>query len=88
MWTISVILLAIKGETYEGDYDYFMLESQGNPKFYSYKCSKQDGYPHLYSPVISRLGELYLIRAEASAKLGNYTKALADLNTVPYPFLT
>ena len=74
--------ISYKGETYEGDYDYFMLESQGNPKFYSYKCSKQDGYPHLYSPVISRLGELYLIRAEASAKLGNYTKALADLNTV------
>ena len=71
-----------KGKTYVGDYDYLMLESQGNPKFYSYKCSKQEGYPHLYSPVISRLGELYLIRAEASAKLGNYTKALADLNTV------
>lgn len=74
--------ISYKGKTYVGDYDYLMLESQGNPKFYSYKCSKQEGYPHLYSPVISRLGELYLIRAEASAKLGNYTKALADLNTV------
>lgn len=80
--------ISYKGETYEGDYDYFMLESQGNPKFYSYKCSKQDGYPHLYSPVISRLGELYLIRAEASAKLGNYTKALADFEYRSYPFLT
>lgn len=70
------------GKTYVGDYDYYMLESQGNPKFFSYKCSKQDGYPHLYSPIISRLGEIYLIRAEASAKLGNYPKALSDLNTI------
>lgn len=70
------------GKTYVGDYDSYMLESQGNPKFFSYKCSKQEGYPHLYSPIISRLGEIYLIRAEASAKMGNYPKALSDLNTV------
>lgn len=74
--------IAYEGKTYVGDYDYYMLESQGNPKFFSYKCSKQEGYPHLYSPIISRLGEMYLIRAEASAKLGNYPKALSDLNTV------
>ena len=71
-----------KGETYTGDYDYIMLESQGNPKFFSYKCSKEEGYPHLYSPVISRLGEIYLIRAEAEAKMGNYGDALNDLNTI------
>ncbi len=70
------------GKKYEGDYDYLMLESQGNPKFFSYKCSKQDGYPHLYSPIISRLGEIYLIRAEASAKLNDYKGALSDLNEV------
>lgn len=74
--------IVYEGKTYVGDYDYYMLESQGNPKFFSYKCSKQDGYPHLYSPIISRLGEIYLIRAEASAKLGNYPKALSDLNVV------
>ena len=70
------------GKTYEGDYDYMMLESQGHPKFFSYKCSMQEGYPHLYSPLVSRLGEMYLIRAEASAKLGNYSAALQDLNTI------
>lgn len=74
--------IVYEGKTYVGDYDYYMLESQGNPKFFSYKCSKQDGYPHLYSPIISRLGEIYLIRAEANAKLGNYPKALSDLNTI------
>ena len=37
---------------------------------------------HLHSPVISRLGEIYLNRAEAYAKLGNYSAALEDLNTI------
>lgn len=74
--------ITYEGHEYEGDYDYLMLESQGNPKFFSYKCSKQDGFPHLYSPIISRLGEIYLIRAEASAKLGNLPAALNDLNEV------
>ena len=59
-----------------------MLESQGHPKFFSYKVSMQEGYPHLYSPLISRLGEMYLIRAEASAKLGNYEAAKNDLNVI------
>ena len=70
------------GKTYEGDYDYQMQESQGHPKFFSYKCSMQEGYPHLYSPLVSRLGEMYLIRAEAEAKLGRYADALEDLNVI------
>ena len=38
---------------------------------------------HLHSPIISRLSEIYLNRgAEAYAKLGNYSAALADLNTI------
>ncbi len=32
--------------------------------------------------MISRLGEIYLNRAEAYAKLGQYGNALADLNTI------
>ncbi len=36
----------------------------------------------MHSPVISRLGEIYLNRAEANAKLGNYGAALNDLNTI------
>ena len=75
-------LTSIDGKTYEGDYDYQMQESQGHPKFFSYKCSMQEGYPHLYSPLVSRLGEMYLIRAEAEAKLGRYADALEDLNVI------
>ena len=37
---------------------------------------------HLHSPIISRLGEIYLNRAEAYAKLGQYSQALTDLNTI------
>ena len=36
----------------------------------------------LHSPVISRLAEIYLNRAEAYAKLGLYDEARADLNLV------
>lgn len=71
-----------EGHTYIGDDDYEMLFNQGYPCFYIYKCSLQEGYIHLYSPVISRLGELYLIRAEANAKLGRYGEALSDLNEI------
>ena len=70
------------GKSYTGDYEYYMLDSQGNPKFFSYKCSMQEQTVHLHSPIVARLGEMYLIRAEASAKLGNYNQALQDLNTV------
>ena len=59
-----------------------MNTSQGHPKFFNYKCSLQEGYTQLYSPIISRLAEVYLIRSEANAKLGKYSDALKDLNTV------
>ena len=51
--------------------------------FYIVKCSRENGDPtHLHSPIISRLGEVYLNRAEAYAKLGRYGEALTDLNTI------
>lgn len=52
----------------------------GYPKYYILKCSGQEGQGHLWSPVISRLAEIYLIRAEANAKLGNNQAALDDVN--------
>lgn len=46
------------------------------------KCSYQEQRRHLYSTVISRLAEMYLIRAEVSAELGNIQAALDDVNVL------
>lgn len=75
------------GNTYEGLVDYFISPQEGYPKFYIMKCSDEGtasgtASSHLYSPLISRLGEIYLNRAEAYAKLGQYGSALADLNKI------
>lgn len=77
MYTITY-----KGETCTGMLDYFISTNRGYPQFYIVKCSREGEDSHLHSPVISRLGEIYLNRAEAYAKLGNYSKALEDLNTI------
>ena len=37
---------------------------------------------HLYSPIISRLAEMYLIRAEVNAKQGNIAGTLEDINLI------
>ena len=56
---------------------------QGYPKYFVIKCSNQEGQPQLFSPVISRLAEMYLNRAEARAKIGSNTSgALEDLNLI------
>jgi len=50
--------------------------------FYITKFSFQDGDPNLASPVMFRLAEMYLNRAEANAKLGNDAAALDDVNEI------
>lgn len=70
------------GNTYQGVIDDFISLNRVYPMFYIVKCSREGEDSQLHSPVISRLGEVYLNRAEAYAKLGNYGKALADLNTI------
>ena len=50
--------------------------------YYITKFSFQDGDPNLSSPVMFRLAEMYLNRAEAYAKQGNETNALADVNEI------
>lgn len=70
------------GKTYTGVLDYFISTNRGYPQFYIVKCSREGEDSHLHSPVISRLGEIYLNRAEAYAKLGNYAAALKDLNVI------
>ncbi|MHA7111582.1 RagB/SusD family nutrient uptake outer membrane protein [Sunxiuqinia elliptica] len=70
------------GNTYTGVLDYEMRLNRAYPMFYITKASLEGEESHLHSPVISRLGEVYLNRAEAQAKLGNYPGALEDLNTI------
>lgn len=70
------------GKTYTGVLDYFISLNRVYPQFYITKCSREGEDSHLHSPVISRLGEIYMNRAEAYAKLGQYENALKDLNTI------
>lgn len=70
------------GETYTGVIDYQMTLNRVYPEFYIVKCSREGEDSHLYSPLISRLGEIYLNRAEAYAKLGRYSESLSDLNVI------
>ena len=70
------------GNTYTGVLDYYISLNRAYPQFYITKCSREGEDTHLHSPVISRLGEIYLNRAEAYAKLGDYGAALSDLNMI------
>lgn len=70
------------GKEYEGVLDYKIALNRAYPMFYITKCSREGENSHLHSPVIARLGEIYLNRAEALAKLGRYADALTDLNLI------
>ena len=56
--------------------------------FYITKCSREDGLEshglesQLHSPIISRLDEMYLNRAEAYVKKGLLEEARADVNMI------
>ena len=78
----EIYTIEYQGATYEGVLDYFINLNRVYPQFYITKCSREGEDSHLHSPIISRLGEIYLNRAEAYAKLGNYSAALSDLNTI------
>lgn len=74
--------ISYNGQTRKAYIDNFITLNRANPQFYINKQSRETEDSHLFSPMISRLAEVYLNRAEAYAKLGEYAKALADLNTV------
>lgn len=69
-------------QTVDGFIDYYISLNRVYPQFYITKCSREGEESHLHSLVISRLSEIYLNRAEANAKLGQYGQALQDLNLV------
>lgn len=52
------------------------------PMYYINKYSYQENQVNLSSPVYLRLAEMFLIRAEANAKLGNTQMALDDVNLI------
>lgn len=54
----------------------------GVPIYYIGKFSGQDNSATLSSPVMLRLAEMYLNRAEGYAQQGQVDKALADINTI------
>lgn len=62
--------------------DFDVEKRNGYPKFYILKASLEEDVPQQWSPVISRLAEMYLNRAEANAKSGNFDAALEDVNII------
>ena len=58
------------------------IVKNGVNMFYISKFSGQDGSSTLSSPVMFRLAEIYLNRAEAYAKKADVANAVADLNTL------
>lgn len=66
--------------TIDGKLQYNTKLTPTTPMYYVNKYSLQEGIINLSSPVYLRLAEMYLIRAEANAKLGNSAKALEDVN--------
>lgn len=59
-----------------------VLERNGYPRYYVNKFNYQQGIVSLSSPVILRLAEMYLNRAEANAKMNNNQKAINDVNKI------
>lgn len=78
----EIYTIDFKGQKCKAYIDNYITLNRANPQFYINKQSRETEDSHLFSPMISRLGEVYLNRAEALAKLGQYGPALADLNTV------
>ncbi|HEX5155194.1 MAG TPA: RagB/SusD family nutrient uptake outer membrane protein [Parafilimonas sp.] len=59
-----------------------IAKKNGIEIYYISKFSFQDGSPTLSSPIMFRLAEMYLNRAEANAKMGNSKDALDDVDEI------
>lgn len=70
------------GEKTYVDLEEKMVVRNGYPQYFVIKCSNQEDQPQLWSPVISRLAEMYLNRAEAYARQGNEAAAINDINII------
>lgn len=70
------------GQKYYGRVEPTIDERNDYPKYTINKCSYQEQTKQLWSPIVSRLAEMYLIRAEVSAHKGNTQQALDDVNVI------
>jgi hypothetical protein len=70
------------GNTYTGYMDHFITLNRVYPEFYIVKCSREGEDSQLHSPIITRLAEMYLNKAEGAAKQGLYDVAQTALNVV------
>ena len=59
-----------------------IVKKNGIETYYITKFSFQGGSPTLSSPILFRLAEMYLNRAEANAKLNNIAAALDDVDMI------
>ena len=59
-----------------------IAKKNGIETYYISKFSFQGGSPTLSSPIMFRLAEMYLNRAEANAKMGNTKDALDDIDAI------
>ncbi len=59
-----------------------IAKKNGIEIYYISKFSYQDGSPTLSSPIMFRLAEMYLNRAEADARLGKTAEALNDVDEI------
>ena len=64
------------------DGDGNLITKNGIETYYISKFSFQGGSPTLSSPVMFRLAEMYLNKAEAEAKLGKTSEALDDIDMI------
>ncbi|MEE9364113.1 MAG: RagB/SusD family nutrient uptake outer membrane protein [Cellulophaga sp.] len=60
--------------------DYDLKKRNGHPKFFILKASLQEDDGHMWSPMVSRLAEMYLNKAESFAKRGMDQEALDNIN--------
>lgn len=66
----------------DGVLQYNQKLTPATPMYYIDKFTLQDNVINAASPVYLRLADIYLIRAEANAKLGNTLAAVEDVNLI------
>ena len=80
--TDTTYYIMVNAQRQDVELGYRMSERNSYPRVYIKKFSYQNGDPMLSSPVMLRLAEVILNRAEANAKLGRDQQALDDVNLI------